>query len=150
MMKPPRVCACGSTVPAGKRCACQAVFDRARGGARQRGYDVAYQRAAAAFLAEPGHERCDCGRPATLVRHVVSIRQRPDLRMARTNWRPGCASCNAKDAARDRRERRATPSTENRNAMGAGPSGATTRDTPEFFPSANSTDRPRDRRPKIV
>lgn len=103
-MRPPRVCACGKRVASGVRCACQRAREQERPSARQRGYDTAWQKAAAAFLALPGNHRCSCGRPATLVRHVVSIRKRPELRMQRANWRPGCARCNAVDAARDRRE----------------------------------------------
>lgn len=103
-MRPPRVCSCGRRVPVGQRCACRKVKDRERPSARQRGYNSDWEREAKAFLALPGNERCACGQPATLVRHVISIRKRPDLRMVRSNWRPGCARCNAIDTARDKRE----------------------------------------------
>lgn len=74
----------------------------ARQSARQRGYDATWEKAAAAFLAEPGNQRCDCGAAATVVRHVISIRQRPDLRMVRSNWKPGCKRCNSADWKRER------------------------------------------------
>lgn len=102
--RPARVCSCGHRVPAGVRCPCQKAKERERPSARQRGYSTDWEREAKAFLALPGNERCACGRPATLARHVVSIRKRPDLRMHRANWRPGCAKCNAIDRARDQRE----------------------------------------------
>lgn len=83
-----------------------ARFDRKRPNARGRGYSREWEEAAKAFLAEPGNQRCaGCGAPATVVMHIKSIRQRPDLRMVRTNWRPGCTRCNAKEAAEERRER---------------------------------------------
>lgn len=71
--------------------------------ARKRGYDSEYQEAAAAYLRK--HRHCECGATAVLVRHVVSIARAPHLRMDETNWKPGCRSCNAKDAHRDRRNR---------------------------------------------
>lgn len=81
----------------------KARFDKKRPSASQRGYDKEWEREARAFLALPGNDLCDCGAPATLVRHVKSIRTRPDLRMVRSNWRPGCQRCNARDAAEERR-----------------------------------------------
>jgi 5-methylcytosine-specific restriction endonuclease McrA len=110
--RPPRLCACGRIVAYGIRCACQreqdharkARHDQRRPNARQRGYDRQWEEAAKAFLQLPGHDRCECGRPATLVRHIKSIRRYPHLRMVRSNWRPGCARCNAKDAARERQQ----------------------------------------------
>ncbi|WP_291007435.1 hypothetical protein [Hoeflea sp.] len=35
--------------------------------------------------------------------HKISIRQRPDLKMVRANWKPGCVRCNAIEADRERR-----------------------------------------------
>lgn len=103
----PRICPCGHRVPAGEPCACQkakrAEADKQRPSARKRGYDSTWQKAAAAFLREPGHDRCACGAPATVVMHVVSIRERPDLKMVRSNWKPGCVRCNAIQADRERR-----------------------------------------------
>ena len=105
-MRPPHICRCGHKVAHGQRCACvrkrAAESDKARPTSRQRGYDTAYQHAAAAFLKT--HPTCTCGQPAVLVRHRISIRLRPDLRMDRSNWLPGCRSCNAKDVHRERRE----------------------------------------------
>lgn len=110
MTRPPRLCSCGKIVAYGVRCACQltgdrerkARHDRRRPSARERGYTREWQDAARAFLAHPDNHHCECGRPAVVVRHVISIRKRPDLRMVRSNWRPGCQRCNAIDAARER------------------------------------------------
>jgi 5-methylcytosine-specific restriction protein A len=98
----PSLRACGCIAAVGAQCQHARARDKERPTARQRGYDTEYQQAAAAFLRE--HRRCDCGAPAVLVRHVISIRLRPDLRMDRRNWQPGCRSCNVKDAHRDKRE----------------------------------------------
>jgi len=106
-MRPARICVCGRKVAAGYRCICQqerrAAYDKRRPNAAARGYDYEFQIAAKAYLAEPGHERCRCGAPATLVAHVVSIRKAPHRRMDRSNWRPSCHRCNMIDAAKDKR-----------------------------------------------
>lgn len=107
---PPRLCSCGNVVAHGVRCICQLAGDRARKkrhdakrpSARQRGYDRHWQLAASAFLAEPMNAFCECGAKAVLVRHKISIRKRPELKMERANWLPGCQRCNAIDAARER------------------------------------------------
>ncbi len=108
----PHSCACGRIVAAGQRCPCQrqrdrernARFDRSRPNASQRGYDRQWEEAAKAFLAKPANQFCRCGSAATVVAHIVSIRVRPDLRMVRTNWRPGCRRCNALDAIAERQQ----------------------------------------------
>lgn len=111
-VRAPSICShCGSAHPAGERCQRardvererKARFDLKRPNASKRGYDKEWEKVSRSFLAEPGNDLCDCGAPATLVRHVKSIRTRPDLRMVRSNWRPGCQRCNARDAAEERR-----------------------------------------------
>jgi 5-methylcytosine-specific restriction endonuclease McrA len=105
--KAPRVCSCGKIVPANVVCLCiqrrKAEADKRRPSASQRGYDSEWQKAASAYLAEPANHYCECGAPATLVRHIVSIRQRPDLRMVRSNWKPGCRRCNTLDISKEAR-----------------------------------------------
>ena len=92
---------CGARLPVGVRCGCakrrDKERDRARPSASQRGYDREWQVAAKAYLSEPGNQTCSCGAPATVVMHRISIRERPDLRMDRNNWRPGCTRCNVRD-----------------------------------------------------
>lgn len=104
----PSIRGCGCILRSGETCqhqrARKAEADKHRPSARQRGYDTSFQRAAFAFLKD--HRFCTCGAPAVLVRHRVSIRQRPDLRMDRSNWLPGCRRCNAQDVQRERREGR--------------------------------------------
>lgn len=106
-MRPPRLCSCGRKVAAGVRCICQqaqrAAYDKRRPNAAARGYDHEFQVAAKAYLAEPVNQRCRCGAPATLVAHIVSIRKAPHRRMDRTNWRPSCRACNARDDWKDRK-----------------------------------------------
>jgi len=80
-------------------------FDAKRPNSSQRGYDREWEREAKAFLST--HPHCArCGGPSTVVMHIISIRKRPDLRMDRTNWRPGCQRCNAIEAAAERRKER--------------------------------------------
>lgn len=113
-VKGPRICGCGRLVPSGTACACEARrarerkarHDAHRPTARERGYTAEWEKEAKAFLAEPGNRSCArCGAPSTVVMHIKSIRARPDLRMERTNWRPGCQRCNAIEAAEERRNR---------------------------------------------
>jgi len=109
----PRICSCGKLVPAGTVCSCQArraaqrnaAHDKKRPSSSQRGYDGTWERQAKAFLARPENRVCArCQRAtAVVVMHIQSIRMRPDLRMDPANWRPGCRSCNAMEAARERR-----------------------------------------------
>lgn len=112
MTRPPHLCACGARIiPHGERCPCQINamrernrrHDQRRENSSRRGYDRAWERAAREFLRLPGNDVCECGAPATLVRHVISIRRHPELRMHRANWRPGCRRCNALDYIRERR-----------------------------------------------
>lgn len=114
MHRPPRICPCNVIVPHGERCRCQqlaarersARHDRRRPPAHKRGYDHEWEAVARTFLRQPGNERCECGAPATLVRHRISIRSFPELRMSPANWRPGCRRCNALDYIRERKQRR--------------------------------------------
>lgn len=114
----PYLCQCGRIVKRGVVCACRqqlarerkARFDEKRPNARARGYDREWEREAKAFLCRPGNDLCaKCGAPATVVMHVISIRKRPDLRMVKSNWRPGCQRCNAKEAADERLLERTRP-----------------------------------------
>jgi 5-methylcytosine-specific restriction endonuclease McrA len=66
-------------------------LDKLRGTASQRGYDAAWRKVREQFIAahpwccEPG-----CGKPAKDVDHIVSIRERPDLRLHWSNLRSFC------------------------------------------------------------
>lgn len=109
----PRVCGlCNAVHPPGQRCPIslqrererKARADAQRPSASARGYDREWTREAAAYLRL--NPVCTCGAPAVLVRHRISIRLRPDLRMDKSNWLPGCRKCNAADL---RREQRASP-----------------------------------------
>lgn len=84
----------------------KARFDRTRPNSSKRGYDREWEAEARAFLSLRENQFCQCGAPATVVAHIKSIRQRPDLRLVRSNWRPSCQRCNAIDAARERQAER--------------------------------------------
>lgn len=87
----------------------KARFDKKRPNASKRGYDKEWEREARAFLSLPENELCArCGAKAAVVMHIKSIRTRPDLRMVRSNWRPGCQRCNAIEAAHERQQERNT------------------------------------------
>lgn len=98
----PRICQCGKTVSANARCACQARRDRERKArhdanrpsARARGYDSAWEKARAGFLAK--HKDCAmCGAPASIVDHIIPHKGDRALFWDRTNWQPLCVPCHS-------------------------------------------------------
>lgn len=100
----PRFCTCGRhVVPAKQMCPCakarKAKSDSDRPSARARGYDGAWEAARARHLAR--HPACvDCGEPATLVDHIISIRKAPHRRLDPTNFASMCAVCHGRKTAR--------------------------------------------------
>ncbi|RVD50042.1 HNH endonuclease signature motif containing protein [Mesorhizobium sp. M7A.F.Ca.ET.027.03.2.1] len=100
--KGPRLCACGRVVPPGLTCVCakarKATADSKRPSARARGYDGDWQAARAKHLAS--HPSCvECGEPATLVDHIVSIRKAPHRRLDPTNFASMCPTCHGRKTA---------------------------------------------------
>nr|WP_244492170.1 HNH endonuclease signature motif containing protein [Aureimonas sp. AU12] len=102
----PRICSCGKTVASGKTCACRikarAEADARRPSAAVRGYDAAWKRVRSDFLKR--HPVCcspGCGKPATEADHVVSVAERPDLRLSWSNLRPFCKPHHSQRTARD-------------------------------------------------
>jgi 5-methylcytosine-specific restriction protein A len=100
--RPPHICSCGKIVAAGALCACKLAGDRARKArherkrpsARQRGYTAEWQKARADYLQRhPYCRRNACGRPATIVHHVVPHKGNQRLFWDRTNWMPVCQPC---------------------------------------------------------
>ncbi|WAJ30957.1 HNH endonuclease [Antarcticirhabdus aurantiaca] len=99
----PRICGqCGGVHQPGDRCAKADVSTRARKAkadakrpsARARGYDGEWEKARADYLAAyPSCRRC--GAPATLVDHIVPIRNAPDRRLDRTNFQALCTPCHS-------------------------------------------------------
>jgi 5-methylcytosine-specific restriction protein A len=138
-IRAPSLRSCGCIVRSGALCqhaaARRAANDQNRPSARVRGYDTEYERAAAEFL--QNRRTCACGRPATVVMHVISIRKRPDLRLDRTNWLPGCKSCNAKDAHRDRLEQSTDRGVSQTSPKGAGTAGGARFGTQRIFSSGD-------------
>jgi 5-methylcytosine-specific restriction enzyme A len=103
---PPRLCRCGLTVAAGAVCLCQrrrkAEREKARPGARQRGYSASWEEASKAFLARPENRRCacGCGRIADMVDHRIAHKGDRRLFWDRANWQPMNRRCNSRKAAR--------------------------------------------------
>jgi 5-methylcytosine-specific restriction endonuclease McrA len=110
MPKPPRLCSCGKIVPHDQRCECQrkqdrerkARHDRNRPSARERGYDHRWRKARVEYLAL--HPYCRmCGKPASVVDHVIPHKGDPRLFWHRANWQPLCQPCH--DRHKQRQER---------------------------------------------
>lgn len=72
-------------------------YDRARGTACKRGYDRQWRNVRAAYLEE--HPLCACGEPATLVDHIVKVRDAPQLRLVKSNLQGMCRVCHAEKTA---------------------------------------------------
>lgn len=109
-LRAPRLCRCGAKVEAGQRCACQARadaerkarFDAKRPSSSARGYDRAWEKAKAEFLAV--HRFCRmCGATATTVDHITPHKGDAGLFADRTNWQPLCTTCHS--GAKQRAER---------------------------------------------
>lgn len=82
-------------------------YDQWRGSAASRGYDRRWQKCRRAFLA--AYPLClfcyEQGRltPANEVDHILTIKERPDLRLDWSNLRPLCKPCHSARTARDQR-----------------------------------------------
>jgi 5-methylcytosine-specific restriction protein A len=104
--RPPQPCAepgCGALTRSNRCPAHEKAYEKAqetrRGSATARGYDRTWQRLSRAVRADEPLCRL-CARegrttPATLVDHIVPLRERPDLRLVRSNLQPLCASCHS-------------------------------------------------------
>lgn len=112
----PKPCAhprCSAVVERGQRfCtthtkATRKVYERNRGNATDRGYDAAWRRARAAYLAEhPLCCVCHAETPprltvATVVDHIVSIADAPHLRLDASNLRAMCVRHHNQRTGRD-------------------------------------------------
>lgn len=105
-VRAPRICSCGKVVASGQRCQCQRAkartYDAKRGTAAQRGYTSSWRKASAAFLAQPGNERCacGCGRVANMVDHRIAPKGDQSVFWDRSNWQPFNVACNTRKAIR--------------------------------------------------
>jgi 5-methylcytosine-specific restriction protein A len=104
----PKVCCCQPCPnPAEYRGRCPQhakLAERARGTASERGYDGDWRRLVAVVLMEEPfcQIRTHCmGATATEGDHIISIVQRPDLRLVRSNIQSTCKTCHS---AKTRRE----------------------------------------------
>jgi 5-methylcytosine-specific restriction protein A len=80
----------------------KAYIDRARPPSSKRGYDSAWRKVRAEFLAAYPHcSAPGCQARATDVDHVLSVADRPDLRLSWSNLRPFCHSHHSARTARD-------------------------------------------------
>ncbi|GGD42558.1 endonuclease [Aureimonas glaciei] len=102
----PRICGCGDKLASGAGCHCKAKrkreADAVRPSAAKRGYDAAWRRVRALFVAK--HPVCSvegCGKPTTDVDHIQSVETRPDLRLSWSNLRPFCHPHHSQRTARD-------------------------------------------------
>lgn len=130
--RPASVCPCGYRVPAGIQCPCaqkrekerKARADAARPSARERGYDTKWDRERAEYL--KAHPRCQhvhndgklCGRPSTVVHHIVAHKGDRKLFWRRSNWLPVCKACHDGPLQRQERGRGYGPSVSGQDRLG--------------------------------
>jgi 5-methylcytosine-specific restriction endonuclease McrA len=96
--RPPTHRPAGWTPPAERA----AAYEAARGPAHRRGYDWAWRKLRAAFLAaNPVCTHAGCGQPATDADHELSVQARPDLRLEWGNLRALCHAHHSARTARD-------------------------------------------------
>jgi 5-methylcytosine-specific restriction protein A len=100
--KPPTFCAPGQNVWDGDERARKAAFDKTRAGSRKLYNDAPWRKLRERFIR--AHPVCcapGCGKPTEDVDHILSVRQRPDLRLSWSNLRPFCRSHHAARTALD-------------------------------------------------
>jgi len=104
-IKPPQQRKPWQGTPTEERRRGKADLDRRRGSSAARGYDVAWQRLRLAYLAQhPLCRMCEAqGRvtAASVVDHVLTIADRPDLRLDWNNLQPLCKPCHDRDKQRE-------------------------------------------------
>jgi 5-methylcytosine-specific restriction protein A len=96
-MMPPR------HVPVGQKTAEQrrAAYNRTRGSAASQGYDGAWRKLRAVFLAR--NPACVwCGKAANEVDHIVPLKADPSRRLDWANLRAACSSCHSRHGAKTR------------------------------------------------
>lgn len=80
----------------------KAMHDRTRPTAEARGYDADWRRTRDRFIAaNPLCSAPGCGRLAEEVDHILSVRDRPDLRLSWFNLRVFCKSHHSERTARE-------------------------------------------------
>lgn len=106
-MAPARTCGRGHRAFTGSRCPvcvrrAWAEQDANRPSASQRGYDAAWKAVRRQFIAaHPTCSHAGCNAPTTDVDHIISIRQRPDLRLSWSNLRGFCHPHHSARTARE-------------------------------------------------
>ncbi len=140
-IRAPRICSCGKTIASGAVCPCRAKrkaeADARRPSAAVRGYDAAWKRVRADFLkAHPWCCHPGCNKPATEADHVLSVAERPDLRLSWSNLRPFCKSHHSQRTARDQGFARSGAKPADRRAGSAPPGGGS-----RLCPIGGKTDR---------
>ena len=127
-IRAPRICSCGKTVASGAVCPCRAKrkaeADASRPSAAVRGYDAAWRRVRADFLKRhPWCRHPGCNKPATEADHVLSVAERPDLRLSWSNLRPFCKPHHSQRTARDQGFARSVAPTPDRGGRTPPPGG---------------------------
>ena len=110
MTRPARLCTCGQIVPHGAACACQIAakrerdrrHDARRPSSYARGYNGEWRKKSREWLDH--HPDCSfCGRPASLVDHIIPHKGDQTLFWDWRNWQSLCTPCHSGQKQRDER-----------------------------------------------
>lgn len=74
-------------------------MDKLRGTSTDRGYDAEWRRLRALFLKRNPFCICGCGGKSTEVDHILSVAERPDLRLVWSNLRAMTKACHSRRTA---------------------------------------------------
>lgn len=80
----------------------KALYNQQRPTPKEQGYDADWRKLSRVFRQR--HPTCwtpGCGHPSEQVDHILSIRDRPDLRLVWSNLRALCRSCHSRRTALD-------------------------------------------------
>lgn len=80
----------------------KALFNQRRPSPEAQGYDADWRKLSRVFRKR--HPICatpDCGRPSQETDHILSVKDRPDLRLVWSNLRAYCKPCHSRRTATD-------------------------------------------------
>jgi 5-methylcytosine-specific restriction enzyme A len=98
---------CPALVPRGvSRCPThqrqrQAEYNRTQRPARHQFYNTKEWRALSKQVLQEGPNCRDCGAPSTQADHILSVKERPDLALVRSNVTGRCGTCHSRRTARE-------------------------------------------------
>lgn len=76
------------------------LWDKTRGTSKERGYDSQWRKTRKVYLAVHPICECGCGRLADTVHHIISVEEKPKLRLVWANLKAMKRECHEKEHGR--------------------------------------------------